>query len=96
MLVLGVLLLGAPLALQGQEKRTVKVGAAIVECANMQAIDAAKRLLADQPVSFFDLETTVIKDSPLFRLSVLIRPLKREESMADEQEVIATIHFPKN
>jgi len=96
-LALGVLLLGAPLALQGQEKRTVTVGAAIVECANMQALDAAKRLLADQPVSFFDLETTVVKDSPLFRLSVLIRPLRREETTAaDEREIIATIHFPKN
>ena len=96
-LTLGVFLLGAPVALQGQEKRSVTVGAAIVECANRQAIDRAKLLLADQPVSFFDLETTVVKDSPLFRLSVLIRPLRREETTAaDEREIIATIHFPKN
>jgi hypothetical protein len=95
-LAVGVLLLCAPLALQGQEKRTVTVGAEIVESANMLAIDAAKRLLADQPVSFFDLETTVVKDSPLFHVTVVFGPLKREQSTAAESEITATIHFPRN
>jgi hypothetical protein len=95
-LALGVLLLCAPLALEAQERRTVTVGAEIVECANMPAIDAAKRLVADQPVSFFDLETTVVKDSPLFHVTVVFRPLKREQSTADESEITATIHFPRN
>ncbi len=95
-LALGVLLLFLPLALGAQEQRTVTVGAAIVECANMPAIDAAKHLLADQPVSFFDLETTVVKDSPLFQLTVVFRPRKRDQSTADEPGITATIHFPRN
>ncbi|NNG15960.1 MAG: hypothetical protein HKM89_05705 [Gemmatimonadales bacterium] len=93
---LGALLLSAPMALEAQEKRNVTVGAEIVECANRQAVEATKRLLADQPITFLDLETTVIQDSPLFRLTVLIRPLKREELTADASEVTATIHFPTN
>ena len=95
-LALGVLLFSLPFALEAQEQRTVMVGAAIVESANMLAIDAAKRVLADQPVSFFDLETTVVKDSSLFHLTVVFRPLEQDQSAADEPEITATIHFPRN
>ena len=95
-LTLGMLLLLAPTALEAQEQRSVTVGAAIVECANRQAIEAAKRILADHPIALLNLQTEVVKDSPLFSLTVFVPPSKRERSTNDESDIVATIHFPRN
>jgi len=95
-LAVGMLLLSSPVALQAQEKRTVSVGAEIVECANRQAIEAAKRILADHSIALLNLQTEVVKDSPLFSLTVFVPPLKRERSTDDESDIVATIHFPRN
>ncbi len=95
-LTLGMLLLLAPTALEAQEKRSVTVGAAIVECPNRQALETAMRLLADRPIALLNLEAVVVEDTPLVNVTVLVRPLEQRPSTDAEAEIVATIHFPRN